>query len=85
MPWPFTTSLILLGFFLLRFAMARSGVLKRLHRLGALLCFAVALGSWQLFSWTPWLGSLLFFLLIILPIVEIVLTSKLDHTESYWI
>lgn len=85
MPWPLTTCLILLGFFQLRFAMARRGSQSQVHLLGGLLCFSAGLLSWYLLGWVSWIAYLMFFLLIILPIAEIVLARRLNHTNQYWI
>lgn len=85
MHWPFAILLVLLGIFLLRFAMSSSGALHAAQQLGALACFVAALRAWQVFGWSPWFVWLAFFLLVVLPIIEIVLARVFDGTDKYWV
>ncbi len=85
MIWPFSILLVLLGFFLLRFAMASTGQTRHTQILGGVLCFIAAFWAWHLFGWAPWFGLLAFFLLVVLPVAEIVLAILLNKTDKYWV
>ena len=82
---PFEILLVLLGVFLLRYAMTSEGGTRYSQISGGMLCLVAALWAWRLFGWAPWFAYLAFFLLVTLPIAEIVLARMLNKSDQYWL